>query len=247
LPSSYLIGYVIDAIPKYNKIELILDGFRKASVKTTYPIYVITEEPSKIMQIPDIVSYHEEEWKTIDNKKMKVYRFESRSIEAYYYLKNKVEVVNEFPSIISQTLERLKALPMHKVKIEENKVELLENENSLNFPEIKYVKVELEDWYGKSTKGNRYVLYLNGKIKETGDIRDLEIEADVAECSGISYDKVRASVKILEEKKRSPVSVKGLIEWSKTAKVLLREIRYATIGKALTTNEAWRFGIGKTR
>jgi len=239
LPSSSLIGYVIDAIPRYNKIEIVLNGFRKASIETTYPIYVITNEPEKIMQIPDIVKYYEEEWRTIDNRKIKVYRFESRSIEAYYYLKNKVEVVNEFPSIISQTLERLKALPMHKVKIENNKIELLENENSIEFPEINYAKIELEDWYGKSPRGKNYILYLNGKRKEEGDIGDLELEVDVAECSGISYDKVKASVKVLEEKKRSPVSIKGLIEWSKTAKVLLREIRYATIGKALTTNEAW--------
>jgi len=239
LQSSCQVGYIIDAIPRYNKIELILDGFRRVSVKTTYPIYVITDEPYKILQIPDIASYSEEEWRTLDNKRIKLYRFESRSIEAYYFLRKRVNVVNEFPSIISQTLYRLKALPMHKVKIADGKVELLEAERSLEFPEINYAEIELEDWYGKTPRGKRYNLYINGRLKESGDIRDLYVEADVAECSGLSYNRVKASVKVLKEKKRSPVSIKGLIEWSKTARVLLKEIRYATIGKALTTNEAW--------
>jgi len=239
LQSSCQVGYVIDAIPRYNRIELILNGFRSVSVRTTYPIYVITDDPYKVLQIPDIVSYKEEEWRTLDNKRVKLYRFESRSIEAYYFLRDKMQVVNEFPSIISQTLYRLRALPMHKIKVENDMVELLEEERSLEFPEIDFAEIELEDWFGKSPRGKRYNLFINGKLRESGDIRDLYVEADVVECSGISYEKAKAAVKILKEKKRSPVSVKGLIEWSKTARVPLKEIRYATIGKALTTNEAW--------
>jgi len=43
-------GYVIDAIPKGKRLEIILNGWRKVEVKTTYPVYVITESPDTITQ-----------------------------------------------------------------------------------------------------------------------------------------------------------------------------------------------------
>ncbi len=46
-------------------------------------------------------------------------------------------------------------------------------------------------------------------------------------------------VKLRLERQRSPVSLKGLIEWSMTCKTPIKELVDATIGKALTTNEAW--------
>lgn len=232
-------GYLIDTIPKKGKIELILNGKRRAIVKTTYPVYVITENPQMVLEHPDVTTYYEENWRDLDGKPVNLYRFEVETMEAYNYIKERLNVVNEFPSILSQTLYRLKALPMHRIRVSERGIELLEEEGSINFPEITYAKVMTYDWYGLTKNGRFYELYVNGKFKESGDLRDLNAEADVIECMGPSCDKVSAIVKIQTEKKRSPVDVKGLIEWSKTTKVLLREIMYATIGKALTTNEAW--------
>jgi DNA polymerase I len=230
-------GYVIDAIPKGKRLEIILNGWRKVEVKTTYPVYVITESPDTIAQHHSVKSFQEEYWWD-GNKEVKLYRFEIEDFEALKEIRRKVKTVNNFPSVLSQTLMRLKALPMHKIMIDRDGVKLLEEEGSMAFPEISYAFVELYDWYGPSPKGRRYSLYINGKLKEEGDIRDLKADVDVAECYGISCGKVRAIVKVIKEKKRSPVSIKGLIEWSKISRVLLREIAYSTIGKALTTNEA---------
>ncbi len=73
-----------------------------------------------------------------------------------------------------------------------------------------------------------------GKIKviENGEERveqNPKVKVDVAECLGIACNNVDAVVKIDIKRKRSPVSIKGLIEWSYDSKVLLREIAYATM------------------
>lgn len=232
-------GYVIDAIPKVGKVELVLNGFRHVEVPTTYPIYAEVEDPRYIAQHPSVVEYFLEEWKTLDHKTKYIYRFEVNDIHAYYYmLKKGVRVVNDFPSPLAQTLYRLKALPMHKVFVLGSSVVTLEDDE-LKFPEINYAKVSLYDWYGDHPKGKYYRLWVNGELKEEGEIRDLQVEADVVECMGIACKRAKASVLIDSMKKRSPVDVKGLIFWSRITKVPLREIRYSTIGKALTTNEAW--------
>lgn len=37
-------GYVIDAVPYRGRLKIVLDGFREAWVRTTYPIYVMTDK-----------------------------------------------------------------------------------------------------------------------------------------------------------------------------------------------------------
>ncbi|AWR95417.1 DNA polymerase domain-containing protein [Acidianus brierleyi] len=226
-------GYLIDAKPVKGGLILYLNGFRKAFVKTTFPVYVITQNPEIVLQHPSVLKYEEEEWKDIQGKKIKLYRFEIEEISAYYYIRKRLKVVNEIPSIISQTLYRLKALPFRWVKIDKGKIVAT---SDYDFPKIRYATLIPLDWYGEAEEGEKV------KVIENGEERieyNPKVNVDVAECLGDACEKVDAIVKVDMKRKRSPVLIKGLIEWSYSSKVLLREIAYSTIGKALTTNEAW--------
>jgi DNA polymerase I len=55
-------GYLIDAKPIRGGLILYLNNFKKAFVKTTFLVYVITENPEMVIQYPAVVSYEEEEW-----------------------------------------------------------------------------------------------------------------------------------------------------------------------------------------
>ena len=227
--------YLIDARPKEGKIELLLSGFKKLYVKTTFPVY-LEELPEGIFSHPSVSLIEEEEWRDLEGRSKKIYRVELRDYRDYLIFKKRLKVVNDFISPLDQALERLGLRPFSKVEVNNDKLVAKEE---IEFPKVNYAKVVLYDWYGEYHKGRYYRLYYNGKLKEEGDIRDLEVIADVVEIPYTVYDKAKAIVKIVSEKKRAPVDVKGLIAWSKSVKVLLREIMYATIGKALTTNEAW--------
>ena len=224
-------GYLIDAKPIRGGLILYLNNFKKAFVKTTFPVYLITENPEMVMQHPAVVSYEEEEW-NYQGKKRKVYRFEVDDISAYYYIRNKLNVVNETPSVLSQTLYRLGILPFRWVSIEGNEIKTRDDD----FPKISYATLIPLDWYGEGETGSKIKIIENGEERVE---QNPKVKVDVAECLGIACNNVEAVVKIDIKRKRSPVSIKGLIEWSYDSKVLLREIAYATIGKALTTNEAW--------
>ncbi|AWR96226.1 DNA polymerase II [Acidianus sulfidivorans JP7] len=212
--------YVLDAYPVKGGVKLILSGFKEEVIKTTFPVYVITENPEVVLQHPDVKYYEEEKWKTLEGKEVKLYRFEVNTFEAYYYMKKRLKVVNEIPTVLSQTLYRLGIKPFRRINQDEEK----------EF-KIKVVRIVPVSWYGESTNSDTFEV--NGEITKS------EVEADVAECLGNACDHVKAPVKIRIEKKRSPVSVKGLIEWSYVSLTPIHEIAYATIGKALTTNEAW--------
>ncbi len=207
-------GYVVDAKPVNGGLILYLNNFNRAFVKTTFPVYVIIENPEIVLQHPSVKTFYEEEWKDLKGNKVKLYRFEVEDISAYYYIRRRLKVVNETPSIISQALYRLGALPFRWVKVEDGKVIYSRDE----YPKVTYASVIPR--YGEKLEEERK-------------------KVDVAECLGEGCKKVEAIVKIDISRKRAPVSIKGLIEWSYTSKVLLREIAYSTIGKALTANEAW--------
>jgi hypothetical protein len=83
-------GYVIDAIPKGKRLEIILNGWRKVEVKTTYPVYVITESPDTIAQHHSVKSFQEEYWWD-GNKEVKLYRFEIEDFEALKEIRRKVK------------------------------------------------------------------------------------------------------------------------------------------------------------
>ncbi|MGC9071086.1 MAG: DNA polymerase domain-containing protein [Acidilobus sp.] len=226
---------VVDAIPRDGGVELVFDGFRRAFVRTTFPVY-LEELPPGLTSHPSVVDVVPEEWRTLDGRPITIYRVEVRDLWAYRDLR-RFRVVNDFISPLSQALVRINALPMHNDELRDGRVEL--NDDGYSFPQVTYAKVVLYDWYGEHSHGRYYRLYLNRSLREEGDVRDLEVSADVVECPSAVCDRVRASVKVVSELRRSPVDVKGLIMWSKAMRVLLREIRYASIGKALTVNEAW--------
>ncbi|AEB94899.1 MAG: DNA polymerase domain-containing protein [Metallosphaera sp.] len=230
-------GYVIDAIPYQGKLKLVLDGFKEAWVKTTYPIYVVTENPERIMEHPSVLSHEEEEWRTVTGERTVIHRFELRDLDAYIYISKRERTVNKLPTVLSQTLDRLGALPFRRIRVNHDKVESSEDPG-LRFPDVRYASVITLDWYGPSEEGNMYEANVNG-FTYRGLLKDLDIEADVIGCMGRACDHVKAPVKLNLKRKRSPVSIKGLIEWSYTCKTLIRELANSTIGKALTTNEAW--------
>ncbi|MGC9105383.1 MAG: DNA polymerase domain-containing protein [Thermoprotei archaeon] len=228
--------YLVDALPREGKVELLLSGFRRVSVKTTFPVY-LEELPSSVFSHPSVVGVEEETWMDLDGRERTIYRVELRDYPAYYQFRRALKVVNDFISPLNQALERLGLRPFSRVEVSgDGRVTAKEEPG---FPEVNYAKVVLYDWYGEYRRGRYYRLYYNGVLKEEGDVRDLRVEADVVEAPSTVKDRVKAIVLVESERRKSPVDVKGLIIWSKSVRVLLRDIMYATIGKALTTNEAW--------
>ncbi|BBD73315.1 DNA polymerase II [Sulfodiicoccus acidiphilus] len=230
-------GYVVDALPGDGHVTLILDGNRKVDVRTTFPLYALTDEPERVMEHPDVVDHEEEVWRDLDGREVRLHRYELRNLWAYRYVSRKVRTVNRIPTVLSQALARLGASPFRRVKVEGGRVQVLP-QDELAFPPVRVATVSTVDWYGPSTSGTEYVASVDGRVLR-GRLRDLNLRADVVECSGSSCDRVEAAVKIRSEEKRSPVSVRGLVEWSFLSRTPLRELASATIGKALTTNEAW--------
>ncbi|BAK54641.1 DNA polymerase domain-containing protein [Sulfurisphaera tokodaii] len=204
---------VLDAYPTKGGIKLLLNDFRTEFIKTTFPVYVITDNPDIVLQHPEVKYYEKEKWRSLDGKEVELYRFEVESFNAYYYIRKRLKVVNEIPTVLAQTLYRLK-------------IPLVDKIEKVNYATVKFLR-----WYD----GCSDCYEINGER-----VYNLEdFEADVVECYGFPCKRIRAHVKIQGEKKRSPVSIKGLLEWSYISKTPLHEIAYSTIGKALTTNEAW--------
>lgn len=218
--------YVLDAYPVKGGVKILLNDFEEEFIKTTFPVYAITDNPDIVLQHPEVKYYEEEKWKTLDGKEVRLYRFEVESFNAYNYMKRKLKVVNELPTVLSQTLYRLKIRPFS---------ELYDTSYTLDFPKIKIATIRYLRWYEGCN--NCYEVEINGKIERFYSFPD--IEADVVECYGFNCKDVKAQVKIKGERKKSPVSLKGLIEWSYITRTPLHEIAYESIGKALTTNEAW--------
>ncbi|BCU66629.1 DNA polymerase II [Sulfolobales archaeon HS-7] len=230
-----VIGYLLDAIPKRGGLEVVLDGNRRSFVRTTFPIYIITDEPEKVMQYPSVLSYEREEWFAPPDYKRKItlFRYELDSVNAFYYLVKKCNVVNTFPSVVTQTLLRLGVLPTHLIEVG-NKVRLMEPEDSLVEPKLTIVTVERYDWYGITPKGRYYRVYRNYELIEEGKGVMPRFTADIAECIG----NCNVESPIVINRTRSFLKARQLIEWSRVGRVLLREVMYSTIGKVLTTNEA---------
>lgn len=204
---------VLDAYPTKGGIKLLLNDFRTEFIKTTFPVYVITDNPDIVLQHPEVKYYEKEKWRSLDGKEVELYRFEVESFNAYYYIRKRLKVVNEIPTVLAQTLYRLK-------------IPLVDKIEKVNYATVKFLR-----WYD----GCSDCYEINGER-----VYNLEdFEADVVECYGFPCERIRAQAKIQGEKKRSPVSIKGLLEWSYISKTPLHEIAYSTIGKALTTNEAW--------
>ncbi|BFH72080.1 DNA polymerase domain-containing protein [Sulfurisphaera javensis] len=218
--------YVLDAYPERGGVRILLNDFEKEFIKTTFPVYAITDNPDIVLQHPEVKYYEEEKWRTLDGKEVILYRFEVESFNAYYYMRKRLNVVNELPTVLSQTLYKLGIRPFS---------ELYDTSYTLNFPKIKVATIRHLRWYDGCD--NCYEVEINGKVERYYSFPD--IEADVIECYGFPCNKVKAQVKIDGSKKRSPVGIRGLIEWSYITRTPLHEIAYETIGKALTTNEAW--------
>ncbi|ADB86537.1 DNA polymerase domain-containing protein [Saccharolobus islandicus] len=218
--------YVLDAYPVKGGVKLFLSNFKEKTIRTTFPVYAITDNPHVVLQHPEVKYYEEEKWKTLNGKEAKVYRFEVESFDAYYYMRKRLNVVNETPTVLSQTLYRLGIKPFRRL-----------NSSDDEFPKVTIAKVVPLDWYGESLKGKVFEVKINNEVRRFYE--KPEVEADITECLGEACNYVKSNVKIRIEKKRSPVSAKGLIEWSLISLTPLHEIAYATIGKVLTTNEAW--------
>jgi len=222
--------YVIDAYPAKGGVKLLLNDFRESFIKTTFPVYAITDNPEIVLQHPEVKYYEEEKWRTLDGKEVTLYRFEVESFDAYYYMRKRLEVVNEIPTVLSQSLHRLGIKPFYPPFSREER-------DAFYFPKIRIAKVVPISWYEESLDGNSFEVEVNGERRRFYEYP--EVEADVAECLGKACEYVKAQAKVRMEKKRAPVTIKGLVEWSMISKTPLHEIAYATIGKVLTTNEAW--------
>ena len=240
-------GYIVDARPVRGGIKLVFEGGREELVRTTFPVYFILDNPYPLLEHPAVEGFEEEEWFAPPDyrRRVKVYRVELNDLSHYEDLvrrakeRLKAQQVNVYPSVLTQALLRLKAYPMHRVSVEGVRVELLEEEGSLSMPELKIATLERYTWYGPSERGERYRLYLNGEEVDSGLVKDFEFGefVDIAECVGETCEAfTRATVKV--DLSKAFLRARGLMEWSKLSKTLLREIRYSSIGKVVTTNVA---------
>ena len=240
-------GYVVDARPAKGGLKLVFEGGREEFVRTTFPVYFVLDNPYPLLEHPAVEGFEEEYWFAPPDykRRVKVYRVELNDLSYYEDLVRRAKErlravhVNVYPSVMTQTLLRLNAYPMHRVSVEGGKVRLLEEEGSLSMPELKIATLERYTWYGPSERGERYRLYLNGEEVDSGPVKDFEFDefVDIAECIGETCEAfTRATVKV--DLSKAFLRAKGLMEWSKLSKTLLREIRYSTIGKVVTTNAA---------
>ncbi|BCU71471.1 DNA polymerase II [Stygiolobus caldivivus] len=240
-------GYLIDARPLRSKVRLTFEKGVTTEVKTTFPVYLITDTPYSLLEHPAVEKVEEEEWYFPPDykNKGKVYRVELNDLSYYEDVVKRAERklralrVNTYPSILTQTLLRLKAYPMHLISVDNGKVALAEQEGSLSMPELKIATVETYSWYGLSEKGEKYKLYINGEEVDSGYVKEFEFDefVDIAECMGDTCNGFK-KVTVKVDLSRAFLRARGLMEWSKLSKTLLREIRYGKIGKVVTTNVA---------
>ncbi|MDT7873425.1 MAG: DNA polymerase domain-containing protein [Sulfolobaceae archaeon] len=240
-------GYIIDVKPLKRKLKLIFEKGVEAEISTTFPLYLILDNPEPLLEHPAVERFEEESWYFPPDYKKKgtVYRIEINDLSYYDDIVKRAKErlraihVNTYPSVLTQTLLRLKAYPMHLISVENGRVTLLEEEGSLSMPDLKIATVETYSWYGLSEKGEKYKLYLNGEEIDSGYTKDFEFNefVDLAECMGVTCKGFR-KVTVRIDLTKAFLRAKGLMEWSKLSKTLLREIRYGKIGKVVTTNVA---------
>ncbi|WP_449463353.1 DNA polymerase domain-containing protein [Tardisphaera miroshnichenkoae] len=224
-------GYAIDAIPVRGGIRVLLDGFREVFLKTTFPIYVATDNPPDFFEHPDVASAEEEKWESFEGP-VRLYHVEVEDIGALSAFRRKFKLYNTTPSPLAQALVRLNVLPFRLVEFGEAPRVL----SGLNdFPEISYAEVRRYSWFGPDRRGNRYRVFLNGKLIDEGE-GSPKLSCDVAYCEG-ECDGVRAVLKL--HPRSRDFSLKADMERSLVARAPLREIAGSSIGKALTINEAW--------
>jgi DNA polymerase elongation subunit (family B) len=240
-------GYIIDVKPLKRKLKLIFEKGIEAEISTTFPLYLILDNPEPLLEHPAVERFEEESWYFPPDYKKKgtVYRIEINDLSYYDDIVKRAKErlraihVNTYPSVLTQTLLRLKAYPMHLISVENGRVTLLEEEGSLSMPDLKIATVETYSWYGLSEKGEKYKVYLNGEEIDSGYTKDFEFNefVDLAECMGVTCKGFR-KVTVRIDLTKAFLRAKGLMEWSKLSKTLLREIRYGKIGKVVTTNVA---------
>lgn len=240
-------GYIIDVKPLKRKLKLIFEKGVEAEISTTFPLYLILDNPEPLLEHPAVERFEEESWYFPPDYKKKgtVYRIEINDLSYYDDIVKRAKErlraihVNTYPSVLTQTLLRLKAYPMYLISVENGRVTLLEEEGSLSMPDLKIATVETYSWYGLSVKGEKYKLYLNGEEIDSGYTKDFEFNefVDLAECMGVTCKGFR-KVTVRIDLTKAFLRARGLMEWSKLSKTLLREIRYGKIGKVVTTNVA---------
>lgn len=240
-------GYLIDVKPLKRKLKLVFEKGVEAEISTTFPLYLILDNPEPLLEHPAVERFEEENWYFPPDYKKKgtVYRIEINDLSYYHDIVKRAKErlraihVNTYPSVLTQTLLRLKAYPMYLISVENGRVTLLEEEGSLSMPDLKIATVETYSWYGLSENGEKYKLYLNGEEIDSGYTKDFEYNefVDIAECMGVTCKGFR-KVTVRIDLTKAFLRARGLMEWSKLSKTLLREIRYGKIGKVVTTNVA---------
>ncbi|QGR19550.1 DNA polymerase domain-containing protein [Stygiolobus azoricus] len=240
-------GYLIDVKPLKRKLKLVFEKGVEAEISTTFPLYLILDNPEPLLEHPAVERFEEESWYFPPDYKKKgtVYRIEINDLSYYHDIVKRAKErlraihVNTYPSVLTQTLLRLKAYPMYLISVENGRVTLLEEEGSLSMPDLKIATVETYSWYGLSENGEKYKLYLNGEEIDSGYTKDFEYNefVDIAECMGVTCKGFR-KVTVRIDLTKAFLRARGLMEWSKLSKTLLREIRYSKIGKVVTTNVA---------
>ncbi len=208
-------GVIIDVVPEWGKLRLLLDGGREAHIPVTYPFYATEVDPSAYSH-PDVVSIERETWKTFEGN---LSLFKIESFNHKLRVRNRV---NSFPPSWMQAYVRKGISPFRKVEIGKKDVNDLED----GFYEVKTLEV-------------RKTPFSKPRILFNGDEIDY-VPSDTVDVA-LSPPSVRVSSHVLlnSNKVKVNVGLRGFMEWSLISKMPLPVVASSTIGKILTTNEAW--------
>ncbi len=210
-------GVVVNIIPEWGRLRVILDSGKEASLHTTYPFYSTKVYPS-IYSNPDVDSVEEEKWDSFDGE---VTLFRIESFNPRLKVREKYSV-NTFPPSWVQAYVRKGISPFRIVEISGDKVKDLGE----GFYDVTTLEV-------KRSPFSKTKMFLNGEEVEGLD----DVRVDVALAP--SWFRVKSLVWVNPDEVRINVGLRGLMEWSLISKMPLSVVARYSIGKVLTTNEAW--------
>ncbi|HIE23847.1 MAG TPA: hypothetical protein EYP68_06425 [Candidatus Korarchaeota archaeon] len=203
---------------------------------------------------------------------------ESRGVLKQLKERGLVEAWNLFPSRIQRALKSMGITASSFISIEKGSVKLLEEPESLEYPlpELRHLWLRFEGWAGRPNSSSwravdRVVLETEGwsraipvsRIQEVVDIlRGMDPHLLIFE--GKDWRKLMEEVPgfkaavdamnlvVLDKPPPLDVNLLGLIEWSKLAAIPLRKAVSTSIGKVLTSIEAfkaleWRYLVPEVR
>jgi DNA polymerase I len=215
-------GTLLDIVPEWGRLKLVLDKGRTTYLKTTYPFYLADDGwiSSSLYSNPDVLKVERETWNSFEGK-VNLLRVDSLNP----WMKIRAKVFNSFPPSWAQAYVRMGLSPFHEVEISGSVATIGEAAN------ISVAEVEVQ-W---PISRRRVKVRINNEDATLDELEKTKVDVAIAP----KWIRVNSEVRIDPTNLRIKLGIKGLIEWSIISKLPLREVESSSIGKILTTNEAW--------